>query len=107
MTAVVTLRPGEQGRHYRLPNDADYAAVRLAQERVAKLLDEWERGGRQGLCPVPDEPLPPIGTLGFRVQRYGMLQWGDLFTARQKAALVALGRAVVLLGSWLGLSHLL
>ena len=94
MTAVVTLRPGEQGRHYRLPNDADYAAVRLAQERVAKLLDEWERGGRQGLCPVPDEPLPPIGTLGFRVQRYGMLQWGDLFTARQKAALVALGRAV-------------
>jgi adenine-specific DNA methylase len=41
---------------------------------------------------VPDEPLPPIGTLGFRVQRYGMLQWGDLFTARQKVALVTLAR---------------
>ena len=27
----------------------------------------------------------------FSVQRYGMMQWGDLFTARQKAALVALG----------------
>ena len=26
----------------------------------------------------------------FRVQRYGMLQWGDLFTARQKVALVEL-----------------
>ena len=88
LTAVVTLKPGEQGRHYRLPTEADYAAVRLAQKRVVKLLDEWERRGRQGLCPVPDEPLPPIGTLGFRVQRYGMLQWGDLFTARQKAALV-------------------
>ena len=36
---------------------------------------------------MPDEPLPPVGTLGFRVQRYGILQWGDLFTARQKAAL--------------------
>ena len=95
MTAVVTLKPGEQGRHYRLPTDADYTAVRQAQERVAEMLDEWERGGRQGLCPVPDEPLPPIGTLGFRVQRYGMLQWGDLFTARQKAALVELGRLVV------------
>ena len=94
MTAVVTLKPGKQGRHYRLPTDADYAAVRLAQTRVAKLLDEWERGGKQGLCPVPDEPLPPIGTLGFRVQRYGMLQWGDLFTARQKAALVELGGLV-------------
>ena len=85
MTAVVTLRPGEQGRHYRLPTPADYKAVWRAQQRVTDILDEWERNGRQGLCPVPDEPLPPIGTLGFRVQRYGMLQWGDLFTARQKA----------------------
>ena len=89
MTVVVTLQPGVKGRHYRLPTDADYAAVRKAQERVAQVLEEWERGGKQGLCPVPDEPLPPIGTLGFRVQRYGMLQWGDLFTARQKLALVA------------------
>ena len=90
MTAVVTLKPGQQGRHYRLPSDHDYAAVRLAQEQVGNILDEWAGEGRQGLCPVPDEPLPPIGTLGFRVQRYGMLQWGDLFTARQKAALVKL-----------------
>ena len=95
MTAVVTLRPGEKGRHYRLPTEADYEAVRKSQERVAGLIDEWERGGRQGLCPVPDEPLPPIGTLGFRVQRYGMLQWGDLFTARQKAALVELRNSVL------------
>ncbi|MDW8362486.1 MAG: hypothetical protein RMK74_08800 [Myxococcales bacterium] len=43
---------------------------------------------------MPDEPLPPVGTLGFRVQRYGMLQWGDLFAARQKVALVTLGRRV-------------
>ena len=93
LTAVVTLKPGEKGRHYRLPVDADYAAVREAQSRLADILGEWERGGRQGLCPVPDEPLPPVGTLGFRVQRYGMLQWGDLFTARQKVALVVLGNS--------------
>ena len=94
MTAVVTLRPGQIGRHYRLPSEADYAAVLRAQQRVVRILKEWEREGKQGLCPVPDEPLPPIGTLGFRVQRYGMLQWGDLFTARQKVALVQLGRSV-------------
>ena len=94
MTAVVTLKPGETGRHYRLPTDADYAAVRKAQARLAEILDEWERDGKQELCPVPDETLPPIGTLGFRVQRYGMLQWGDLFTARQKVALVAVGRLI-------------
>ena len=90
LTAVVTLRPDATGRHYRLPTEADYAAVHRAQDRVARVLAEWKRGGEQGHCPVPDEPLPPIGTLGFRVQRYGMLRWGDLFTARQKAALVEL-----------------
>ena len=90
MTAVVTLKPSETGRHYRLPTDADYAAVRKAQSRLDGVLGEWERGGREGLCPVPDEPTPPIGTLGFRVQRYGMMRWGDLFTARQKVALLQL-----------------
>ncbi|GBD00299.1 hypothetical protein HRbin18_00004 [bacterium HR18] len=94
LLAVVTLRPGEQGRHYRLPTEADYEAVWKAQQRLKAILDEWEQGGRQGLCPVPDEPLPPVGTLGFRVQRYGMLQWGDLFTARQQVALVTLARLV-------------
>jgi len=92
LLAVVTLKPGEQGRNYRLPTEADYRAVWKAQRRLKKVLEEWERGGRKGLCPVPDEPLPPVGTLGFRVQRYGMLQWGDLFSARQKLALVTLLR---------------
>ena len=96
MTAVVTLKPGQPGRHYRLPTGADYAAVRLAQQRVANLLDDWERNGKQGLCPVPDEPTPAGGGAGsgraFSVQRYGMMQWGDLSSARQKAALIALAR---------------
>ena len=94
MTAVVTLRPDVKGRHYRLPTDVDYAAVREAQSRVAGILEEWERGGKQGLCPIPDEPTPAGGGTGagraFSVQRYGMFQWGDLFTARQKVALVKL-----------------
>ena len=94
MTAVVTIEPDVPGRRYRVPTDADYDAVREAQTRLAEILGEWERGGKQGLCPVPDESLPPIGTLGFRVQRYGMLEWGDLFTARQKAALVEFRRLV-------------
>jgi putative DNA methylase len=91
LLAVVLLKPREPGRHYRLPAERDYAAVRRAQERLAAILEEWERRGRQGLCPVPDEPTPAGGGSGagraFSVQRYGMLQWGELFTARQKVAL--------------------
>ena len=94
MTAVVRLRPSERGRHYRVPTETDYAAVYRAQERVARILEEWKHGRRQGLCPVPDEPLPPVGTLGFRVQRYGMLHWGDLFTARQKVALCSIAASI-------------
>jgi adenine-specific DNA methylase/REP element-mobilizing transposase RayT len=94
-TAGGAASVSERGRHYRLPTERDCEAVRKAQQRLKKLLDDWERGGREGLCPVPDEPLPPIGTLGFRVQRYGMLQWGDLFTARQKLALVTLASLAV------------
>ena len=83
MTAVIMLRPSQKGRHYRISNDTDYTVVRESHERLHKILSGWEFGDKQGLCPVPDEPLPPIGMLGFRVQRYGMLQWGNLFTARQ------------------------
>ena len=98
MTAVVTLRPSEPGRHYRTPTNADYDAVYRAQQRIDAIIDEWERGGKQGLHPVPNEPTPAGGGSGagraFSVQRYGMLQWGDLFTARQKAALALLTDSV-------------
>ena len=93
MTAVVTLKPGQQGRHYRLPTDADYAAVRLAQEWVANLLEEWESNGRTGLCPVPDEPTPTKDThraIGSQMPLYNIATFGDLFTGRQKVTLVKL-----------------
>lgn len=92
LLAVVTLKSGESGRSYRLTAEHDYNAVRKTQARLAAILGDWERGGKLGLCPMPDEPLPPVGTLGFRVQRYGMLKWSDIFTARQKLALWAFAR---------------
>ena len=51
MTAVVTLKSGQAGRRYRLPNDSDYEAVHRSQARLVDIIDEWERDGKQGLCP--------------------------------------------------------
>lgn len=106
LLAVVTLQPGQQGRNYRLPTERDYEAVWKAQQRLKVILDEWERGlpaasrdaaqagGKKGLCPVPDEPIHAADTRNFWVCKYGPESFGDLFTARQKVALVTLSRLV-------------
>jgi adenine-specific DNA methylase len=95
LLAVVTLRPEEQGRHFRLPMQGDYGAVRAAALKLAEIGRTLLPGG---LSAIPDEPTPPGGGSGagraFSVQKYGMLQWGDLFTARQKLALRTLCVAV-------------
>ena len=93
MTAVVTVKPGQLGRHYRLPTNTDYAAVRLAQEWLAGIIEKWENGGKQGLCPVPDEPTPTKDAhraIGSQLPLYNISAFGDLFTERQKVTLVKL-----------------
>ncbi|HOT29670.1 MAG TPA: DUF1156 domain-containing protein [Candidatus Ozemobacteraceae bacterium] len=99
LLAVVTLRQDETGRHYRLPNEQDYQSAWKAQQRLQTILETWEQGGRKGLCPVPDEPTPAGGGSGagraFSVQKYGMMKFGDLFTYRQRLALVNLSRSIM------------
>lgn len=101
MLSVVTLKIGTQGRNYRLPTELDYQTVWKVQKRLNAILDEWDRGGKKGLCPVPDEPTPIGGGSGagraFSVQKYGMMQFGDLFSARQKVALIKLSEYIRLL----------
>jgi adenine-specific DNA methylase len=86
MVAVVLHHPQQRGKRYRLATAADLNAYRAAEQELlrvcARLREEW------GMKPVPDELLPPVGTLGFSVQRYDMHRWGDLFNARQQLALV-------------------
>lgn len=90
LLAVVTLRPGERGRYYRLPTDADYDAVRRAKEQLSNLSPTRRP---DGLSLIPDEPLPNISGR-FNVFIYGIRCWGDLFSSRQKLALEALGRGL-------------
>jgi adenine-specific DNA methylase len=77
LLAVALGKEGEEGREYRPARISDYRNVWSAQKALAQ----------RPAHGIPAEPLPAIGTLGFRVQRYGMLRWGDLFTARQKLSL--------------------
>ena len=92
MLAVVVHTPGAKGKRYRVATASDLTVFREAEAYLAetreKLTLDW------GMDPVPDEPLPPKGTLGFRVQAYGILKWGDLFNARQKLALITFARKV-------------
>jgi len=87
MVAVVLHNPKTQGKTYRLAIEKDLEifkeAEKYLEEKRKKLMEEWS------IDPVPDEELPPKETLGFRIQRYGMLRWGDLFNSRQKLALIA------------------
>jgi adenine-specific DNA methylase len=84
--------PNRPGKTYRLATEHDLEAYRAAEqaleEKRQKLWEEW------GMDPVPDEPLPPLETLGFRVQRYGLTRWGDLFNSRQKLALITFAEKV-------------
>ena len=91
LLAIVSLREGGNGREYRAATDADYQAVYKAHHALANLQRRREFGA---ISPIPDEPLPPQGTLGFRVQTYGMTAWGDLYSARQKLALLTFAKHI-------------
>jgi adenine-specific DNA methylase len=89
MIAVITLRP-DGSRGFRLATEQDVTIAQQAADELAR-----RQAQHPGPLPlVPDELLPPHGTLGFRVQKYGMETWGDLFTLRQALALSTFGRLV-------------
>lgn len=87
LLVAVALGSPSGERSFRRPTDEDRAALVAAAKAVAEL--ERTQGDE-----LPGEPLPPIGTLGFRVQRYGMVRWRDLFTPRQLLTITTLVRLV-------------
>lgn len=74
------------GKHYRLATAEDVKTFEKArnalQKKIAVLRDQWM------MEPVPDEELPPRGTLGFSPQWSSPKKWGDLFNPRQKLSLI-------------------
>lgn len=90
MVAVVLWHPQETGKRYRLANDQDREIYAGACDYLQRQIEDWPYLD----SPLPDEELSPRGTLGFRVNGYGMHEWKDLFNERQQLALLSFARAV-------------
>jgi len=84
MTAVVveaTMPNGKKTfKKYRLPTEKELQAAQVEIEDLEEVFSDVPFG-------IPDEPLPPVGTLGFRIPLYGFKKWRDLFTPRQLLAM--------------------
>jgi len=83
MPLAVIFEQDGPGKGYRPFTEVDLRFFKEAGDRLAQSNEQ-----------PPDEPLPPIGTLGFRVQRYGLTRWGDLFNDRQALALLTFSQQV-------------
>jgi adenine-specific DNA methylase len=90
LMCVVTTSSSQIGRSYRPPARRDEDAAHRAAESLARL----QSSPVAGLSSVPDESLPAKGTLGFRVQNYGVLHWADVFSPRQALTLATISRLV-------------
>jgi len=85
MYCVVTALRKSSGRGFRVPTAQDTEAVERANDALHERYTEQDS---------PTEPLPPDGTNGFRVQKYGMRTWGDLFTSRQILTLLTYAKLI-------------
>lgn len=84
LLAVLVERGDGRGRAYRLPTACDYQAVEAAARHLAAAGD----------ASFPLGTALPLMSGTFNVPLYGMVHWGDLFSARQQLALRTLGSQV-------------
>jgi putative DNA methylase len=85
---IVTVIMNGNRRKFFIPfTESDIEAFELAQKAL-------EHEKTSNLNWIPEEQLPPVGTLGFRVQRYGFRKWSQLFNPRQLLAIITFGKLV-------------
>jgi putative DNA methylase len=80
LMAVVATGAAAKGKAYIPAEAAQYIDE---AEVLRRALQAFEAAGASDLI----EPMPARGTLGFRVQAYGLTTWGDVFTERQRLSL--------------------
>jgi len=88
--AVACTRPHERGKRYIAAVDLPPDVLPDDEVMRRRIVEVCRRSG----LTVPDEPMPKPGTIGFRVQPYGIKTWGELFTPRQMLCLLTFAAAV-------------
>jgi len=84
---VVTVKPNQDGRKYRLPTKRDLDAVDSARREL-----ERRMAAHKGpISLIPDEDLPIMSGV-FNAPIYGHTNWGSLFTSRQALAISVYAR---------------
>ncbi len=83
LVAIMAYNTKEKMRNYFLPKEDDLKKYIEAQNvlniKLQSSNEEYQ---------LPNAELPPKGTLGFRVQRYGITKWKQLFNPRQTLCLL-------------------
>ena len=77
------------GRLFRLPTNEEIQTREETKTYIEKLLNS-----NPNQCLLPDEPLPPHGALGFRIQGYGMNLWSEIYTPRQMLTQIILEQEI-------------
>lgn len=83
---AIIIKSSKSGKTYRISSNKDIDLFKQTNKELKKRIKLFK--DEHGINPIPDENLPPHGTLGFRVQTYGMKTWGELFNDRQKLVLL-------------------
>ena len=90
LLCVVLTKDGQSGRSYRIPTEADYLAIKKANQNLESVLTS----DTSLLSLAPEEPLDVRGIRHTWAMIYGLVKWRNLFSPRQLLALTHLVQLV-------------
>ena len=93
MLAAIEQEKPRGKKHYRSVTECEISHATHDAAVMVKALEALPPYA-DGTPVVIDEPMPPRGTLGFRVNNYGMRSWRDIYLPRQLCAVTHFAEAV-------------
>jgi putative DNA methylase len=85
---TITTPISGSGRIFNIPSDKEIEARNNASLELSRFLEN------DTSITFPNESMPPQGSLGMRVQAYGISDWGGIYTPRQALTAIILAEEV-------------